>query len=214
MLTMACLVKEPTVCVCLCVCVCVCVCVCLCVCYERLFTTDLSHFIQAPHMWASALQHADLKQPLCEWAYIKSFLFATMGLNILYLLINADKHHQPVNMIDSFTRVFRSSLYLLGLCLSSICLYPSVPSGKEMNRQTDTVWTRLFVKDHIYPCFHTAAPQNPIRCSTRKTITENTLQHSLSASLSTGKKNHKWDLVKYLDCLSCSGIKLANKDFT
>ncbi len=72
-----------------------------------------------------------------------------------------------------------------------------------MNRQTDTVWTRLFEKDHIYPCFHTAAPQNLIHCSTRKTITENTLQHSLSA----GKKNHKRDLVKYLDCVSSSGIK-------
>lgn len=150
--------------------------------WKSLYNRPLTFHTSATHVGVCSSTCRPQK-PLCVWVYIKSFLFATVELNFLHLLINADKHHLPVNIIDSFTRLFRFRLYLLDLCFSTICLFPSVTSGREMNRQMDIAWTRLFVKDHICSCFRTAAPPNLIRPATRKPL-QRTLQNIHSLLLS------------------------------
>lgn len=151
-------------------------------------------------MWASALQHVDLKSLcVCVWAYRTSFLFATVELNILHLLINTDKHHLPVNIIDSFTRLFRFRLYLLGLLFIFHYLFTSIGPIRRGNEQADGYCPDSFICEGSYLSLlsHSCAAKSHPPCH-EKFITENTPEHSLSAALSKGKKNHKWDLVNIL----------------
>lgn len=170
--------------------------------WKSLYNRPLTFHTSATHVGVCSSTCRPQK-PLCVGAYIKSFLFATVELNFLHLLINADKHHLPENIIDSFTRLFRFRLYLLGLCFSTICLFPSVTSGREMNRQMDIAWTRLFVKDHICSCFHTAAPPNLIRPAWENHYRKHSKTFTLFFSLKREEKSQ----MRNFDCLSNTEIK-------
>lgn len=118
-----------------------------------------------------------------------------------------------ISIIYLWTLLTRLPACLDTVCIYWVCVFPlsvyfhwSCQEGKWTGRWILPglvyLWRIISVLAfaQLHPQISSAPPE--------KTITENTPKHSLSASLSKGKKNHKWDISIVYQILRLNGEQM------